>query len=330
MFSERNRKTLESTIAPSTQADYPVQSRIHRLQSLSHSSVQAYVKRDDELGFGISGSKFRKYRSLVPFLVKNAFEEVVLIGGAYSNHILGLSPLLIENGIKPTLFLRGEPAAELKGNAKLIELLVPRSFIHRISRAEWDQVEIKAQDYLAQQSQNKSCCLIPEGGAVKESLPGALTLALDICRNESISGVAFDHLFVEAGTGFMALALMLGMAWLEHPAVIHVLLLADHEDTFRDKLQRLHGEFVSLMGTSCPYPSRFILHKPSTAASFGSVNQTVREEVKRLAREEGFFADPIYSAKLFLETKKISTRLSGKILVIHSGGAITLAGFSCL
>ena len=106
MFSERNRKTLESTIAPYTQADYPVQSRIHRLQSLSHSSVQAYVKRDDELGFGISGSKFRKYRSLVPFLVKNAFEEVVLIRGIFQSY-LGSIPTADRKWDEPTLFLEG-------------------------------------------------------------------------------------------------------------------------------------------------------------------------------------------------------------------------------
>ena len=88
---------------------------------------------------------------------------------------------------------------------------------------------------------------------LSKNLSRRLNLGLqDICRNESISGVAFDHLFVEAGTGFMALALMLGMAWLEHPAVIHVLLLADHEDTFRDKLQRLHGEFVSSWARHAP------------------------------------------------------------------------------
>ena len=51
------------------------------------------------------------------------------------------------------------------------------------------------------------------------------------------------------------------------------------------------------------------------------MNQTIKNEIKRLAQEEGILADPIYSAKLFHESRRYieTEQLKGNILIIHSG-----------
>ena len=125
---------LQTFIDAFPQANYPFHSRVHRLASFDSQSVKCYVKRDDELGFGISGSKIRKYRSLIPWLKQEKIHEVVLIGSASSNHVLSLCQLLIENRLKPTLFLRGDPSYSKKGNCIFSSLFVPSSSIHWISK----------------------------------------------------------------------------------------------------------------------------------------------------------------------------------------------------
>jgi len=65
--------------------------------------------------------------------------------------------------------------------------------------------------------------------------------------------------------------------------------------------------------------------EPSTARSYGSVNATVRQEIVRMAREEGILADPIYTAKLCMEVRK--RKLEGTTLVILGGGTLSLMGF---
>lgn len=310
-----------------TQASYPCQSRIHPLRSFSFPSTQCYVKRDDELGFGISGSKIRKYRSLLPYLKENKFEEVALIGSAYSNHILSFVQLLIENGIKPTLFLRGDRERPLQGNALLISLFVPLSEIHWISRLDWNEVELKAYSYA--KGRPHPTFVLPEGGFTPYAMAGALSLPLDLLNNERESQIKFDHIFVEAGTGFMAASLLLGLRWLNHPAHLHIILLAEDEEAFLRRLKECHAMFSALLGKESPFPFYFSLHRPVLSKGFGQVSSSLFKEITTLARNEGFLTDPIYSAKLFIEGRRIieAMELKGNILFIHSGGALTLTGF---
>ncbi len=54
-------------------ADYQLQSRTHLLKNFKN----IYIKRDDELSFGISGSKIRKYASLIPNLLRHSIDEAI-------------------------------------------------------------------------------------------------------------------------------------------------------------------------------------------------------------------------------------------------------------
>lgn len=310
-----------------TQADYPSHSRIHPLKSFALPSVNCFVKREDELGFGISGSKIRKYRSLIPWLMQKGIEEVVLIGSAASNNVLGLNQLLIENKLKPTLFLRGDPSYSLKGNCLLSTLFAPAASIHWFSKNDWHAVESKADEYALKQPH--PTFVLPEGAAVAASLPGALSLALDIAENEKKNGIAFDHIFIEAGTGFMACALLLGLSWLKRPSLVHVLLLAEDELAFHKRLKHCHEMFLDLMEDPAPIPQHFALHLPQFTGSFGKTSPMIFQFIKQLAQEEGFMTDPVYSGKLFFEAKRLLStgEIKGNILIIHSGGALSLMGF---
>lgn len=309
------------------QHDYPVHSRVHKLRSFNFPSTSCYVKRDDELGFGISGSKIRKYRSLIPFLLAQNIQEVVVIGSAYSNHVLSFTQLLIENGIQPTLFLKGNPDRSLQGNALLTSLFIPSSAIQWFSQSDWKDVESIAHNYAAKQKQ--PTYVLPEGGFSAAALPGALSLPLDLLANEQSQNMQFDHIFIESGTGFMASSLILGLSWLQHPAHVHMILLAEDEKAFVMRLKHCHAMFNQLTGTHTALPSNFSLYKPELSKGFGEINRSLFENIAHLARQEGFLTDPIYSAKLFIESKNliIQKKMKGNLLIHHSGGSLTLMGF---
>ena len=209
-------------------------SRAHLLKYIKPKWGNAFVKRDDELSFSISGSKLRKYQSLIPYMLKKNITSAVMIGGAHSNNLVGLTQLFIENNIDSHLMIRGEDTDNPVGNLLLLSLLVPPKQLHWISRKDWHQVENIAKKY------SYSLCppvvIIPEGASMLESLPGALTLAVDVIENEKSLSTTFNHIFVEAGTGLTAIALILGLAWLNKPTNIHVLLLAESKENFLEKL----------------------------------------------------------------------------------------------
>lgn len=315
---------LEKKVDSLPQQNYPKTSRVHALRSFGK---DVYVKREDELGFGISGSKFRKYRTLIPFLLERGIKEAVVIGGAFSNHILSISQVLVESGIKPTLFLKGDQPDFVGGNFLFTKCVVESSSIQWIPKQKWKSVMQLAEEYA---QGKKQVMVIPEGASLFSAFLGALTLPLDVIRNENELGFSFEHLFLDAGTGYTAIAQLLAFAFLEKKTMCHVLLLAEGEAEFLATLTQLHKQFEEWLGRKCPFPTQFQLHKSTLCPSFGSTNRELFEFIIETARGEGFFLDPIYSAKLFFHAKEMLKRaeVSGNILLIHSGGALSLSGFS--
>lgn len=259
---------------------------------------------------------------MIPHLLEQKAEQIVIIGGPNSNNVLGLTQLAIENGIKPILFLREAGSEKIQGNRWFIEMLVDSSQIYWVPRKQWEQVTVLAQEFADEQRKNKICTtVIPEGACMEAALSGAMTLASDIVENELENNIAFDHIFVDAGTGLQAIALLLGLLKHRHKALVHIVLLADTPEIFREKLLQFSA--------NVPLPRRYELHHPKTAPSFGSVNRTVMNEISLFARGEGIFLDPVYSAKLVFTGRKLveDFGLTGNILFVHSGGGLSLAGF---
>jgi 1-aminocyclopropane-1-carboxylate deaminase/D-cysteine desulfhydrase-like pyridoxal-dependent ACC family enzyme len=311
-------------------APFPRQSRVHPLCSFSLSFCKCYVKREDELGFGISGTKVRKYMSMLPALLKEKPDEAVLIGSAYSNHVLSFSQLLKENQVDPILFLLGDETCKFQGNLLYSALIAGKENIHWISRKNWQTVEQMAQDFaIKRQDAHKKTIVIPKGGNCAEALPGAMTLPLDILRNEKEMGVDFDHLFIDAGTGMTACALLLAFAFLQKPTFVHILLVAGEQEEFYRTLAQRQIDFEAMLGQSVSSPTRFRLYTPTNAAAFGSSNTTVFKTIAEIAQKEGFLTDPVFTAKLFYEGRKIITKenLKGNILFLHSGGGLGVSGF---
>ncbi len=301
------------------QEDYPCHSRIHPLKALPN----CYIKRDDELGCVISGCKVRKFRSLVRAIKKKNHQKVGLIGSQYSNHVLGLTSLLLENGIEPTLFLLESLKKPLVGNAFFIELLVAKTNIHLIKRSDWHAVEQLAYEWQAK----NNAFIVPEGGVVDDAIPGLITLALDILQNEKDNKITFNEILIDSGTGLTAAVLIACYALLEKKAVIHVCLTAPV--IFTERLRQVCRFLERLTGKKITHIPEYILHEPPTARSFGSVNATIIQTITSTARREGLFLDPIYSSKLYILLQKLISekRLLGPTLFIHSGGVLSLSGF---
>lgn len=296
---------------------WSLSSRVHPLNHFPHQGVSCFVKRDDELGCGISGTKIRKYASLVPYLRQQKISHLLIIAGPQSNNLLAALQVAREHGLKVTAFLLKPTHDRVQGNFKLSLLFLNEKDICWIERQDWPQIKKITQRYAADLSD--AYFILDEGASVPQALQGSLTLASDILANEKSLGFNFDHIFIDAGSGFSAAALIKGLADNHHRALIHVVLLADDEQTFKDKLLLWTG--LAAKNYRC-----FL---PKTAKAFGAINQTIRAEIIKVAKEEGILLDPIYSAKLFHAARHhiVTDYLQGRVLIIHSGGALTLAGF---
>lgn len=310
-------------------ADYPLQSRVHPLRSFPK-GVHAYVKREDELGFGISGCKVRKYRYLIPWLKSQKVDEVLLIGSSHSNNLVGLLQCLRENELNPVLFLCAPAPKEVKGNFLWINLFSNPRTIHWIPRGDWSKVDEVASLYKEKKSrQGIRVEIIGEGANHEKSFLGALTLPLDILRNEEHLKITFDHIFIDSATALMASALSCAFAFFNRETWIHVLQLYGDQSVFEQQLSNWSIFFQNKIKIEKTMNFKFNLLFPENARSFGSFNQTSCKQIIQIARQEGFLTDPIYSGKLFVEARReiIKKNLRGNVLMIHSGGGLSLMGF---
>jgi 1-aminocyclopropane-1-carboxylate deaminase len=324
------KNALSQAIARFTLAPFPHHSRIHPLRSFSTEENKCYIKREDELGFGVTGTKVRKYLSLLPSILQDKPDEAVLIGSAYSNHVVSFAQLLKENGIEPVLFLIGDEACKLQGNLLFSTLIASKKNIHWIPRGNWEKIDQIAEHFVEERAKvGKKAIVIPKGGNCAASLVGSMTLALDILRNEEESGVTFDHLFIDSGTGLTSCALLLAFAYLKKPTFVHIVQIAGDPDEFHNTLALRKKDFEAILGESVPSPVHFKLYPVSNAFAFGSVNKTIFQTIAKIAQSEGFITDPIFTAKLFYEGKKIlaEQNLKGNVLFLHSGGGLGLTGF---
>lgn len=328
-------KEIFDRLSPMLDDDILYSSRVHPLLSFGEG---VYVKREDESGFACSGTKRRKFASLLPHLQKHKIEEALLIGGANSNHIMALSQLLREKKVDFRLFLKKANQDYTQGNGFLLRLLANENQIQWIENEQWPKAIALASIY--GEKKGTRYMIIPEGGNCKEAVAGAATLMLDIIKNErerlfpvnkkgNLPG-SFDHIWVDSGTGLTAAVLAAMNAVLSGNTQIHVVLMAGDEAYFHQTYKKATIWLNELLNISTPSRITYLLHFPVTARSFGSINAQVRQAVVSFAREEGILTDPIYTAKLFLTAKeKIkSEQYKGTHLLIHSGGGTGLMGFA--
>lgn len=322
--------SLEASLSQIPQEDYPKHSRVHAIPFLSDEKRNFFIKREDELGFFTSGSKIRKWRTLIPALIQERVETAILIGSCQSNNVLGLTLLLKEKGIKPLPILLLPYDHPPQGNRLFIELSLGETKPIYLKRAEWSNVDVIAkslQEKLA--DEGVKAAIIPEGSYMEDAFYGALTLALDILQNEKDHGIHFDHIFIDAGTGLQAAALILGLGFLNHKARVSVLLLHEDKERFKNELARWEAVLQKKAGIKKKLTLNFHTFFPKGQRGFKPLEGKRLKNIVHFASQTGVWTDPLYSGRLIQEAPLEAQEegMQGNVLLVHTGGLSSLFGF---
>lgn len=290
------------------------------LKTKCSSKREVFAYRDDLIGSLINGTKLRKYSSYFPYLLAKGIDTLILTGSIFSNHVLAMTLLARKHQITPYLITKKRSFAKLCGNSFLLRLLLDSCQVRWIEEEKpiGDLVEKLT---LELQKQGKIVEIVPDGAFCKEALEGALSLGKDIEKEK----ITFSHIFIDAGTGLSAMALVLYFGEIAYPTTLHVVEMAKDAIPFENRLEQVklwYGKGISA--------ASYKLYSPALCPSFGSTNAEVFTFIKKMAKEEGLILEPIYSAKLFFTAFEIIQKqgLQGSILIIHSGGTLSLMGFS--
>ncbi len=293
----------------------------HRLPRLSEDlGVELWIKRDDLTGFAMGGNKGRKLEYLMAEARAQGADAVVTCGSAQSNFVRQLGAACAVLGLEchaavmglPYSAIHGKPdhrGSMVGGNVFLDELVGVQ--LHAYPDDDWEVLYQHAEDLAdGLESYDRSVYRIPVGGSSPVGAYAFVEAAREIPDN-------FDILVTPCSSGSTHTGLAFGLYGTK-TRVIGV--ACDPEPEIMDDLLILLKGLNELTGETKQVELEFRLEWAGGA--YGVPSPQGNAAIELLARREGIFLDPIYSAKAFAGLLDLirSKEISGKVLFWHTGG----------
>lgn len=278
------------------------------------------VKRDDLIGFGFGGNKVRKLALVAARAREEGCDTLVTTGGVQSNHARVTAAVAAHLGMRCVLVLNGRPPDVPSGNA-LLDAMLGAEVHYVASRAERSVAMGALAERLAERGHRPF--LIPLGAST--SL-GALGYAQAV--GELVAqGVVPDVIVHSTSSGGTQAGLLAGCDIHDiHPRVVGI-SADDPPDVLAPFIRMLVEQMGSLLGL--PGPSLVRDLRPEVDAGFvgggyGEPTTASCEAQALVARAEGVFLDPTYTAKavagLIAYVRRGQFDDSQTVLFWHTGG----------
>jgi len=295
---------------------------VHLLPRISsEAGAEIFIKRDDLTGSALSGNKVRKLEYLMSEALDSGADTVLTCGGIQSNHARATAVAAAQLGLSSHLFLRGDPPDHAEGNV-LLDLLVGAEITY-VTPEEYREIDGRMAAVAAESS--PAAYVIPEGGSNATGALGYARAVREIIAAEAEFGLSFDAVVHACGSAGTLAGLVLGKKAYGLRGRVAGVNVCDDEAFFVDKVGRILDEAVSRFAPALEFgPDDVEVLDGYVGPGYA---QSVPEDlalIRRVAREEGIFLDPVYTGKAFrgmLEEMR-GGRLADarRVLFIHTGG----------
>ena len=301
---------------------------LHRLERLSAElGTDLWIKRDDLTGFAMGGNKGRKLEYLLADALAQEAEVVVTCGASQSNFVRQLGAACAVSGLRCVAAVMDTPyedeppeAAHLGGdggNVVLDEILGVE--LRRYPDGEWETLFGHAERLAkAEEASGRRIYRIPVGGSSALGAYAFYEAARELPDD-------FDWIVTSSASG----STQVGLAYAFHGTRTKVLgMCADPEPEIHVDFANLGDGLAELVGL--PFRlgvADFEIDFEFVGPGYGVPSQEGDAAIRRMARAEGIFLDPIYTGKAFaalLSAAAYGTFEGSKVLFWHTGGLPTL------
>jgi len=303
---------------------------IHKLQHLSGQfpGYNLYIKRDDQTGLALGGNKTRKLEYLVKDALDKDCDSLVTIGAAQSNHCRQTAAAANLAGVKSHLLLRGVEPDVIDGNLLLDKLL--GATIHWTSQNGW---EIGINDLIAElRRKGENPYLIPVGGSNEVGCLGYVRSIQELRYQLAEQNERIDFIVFASCSGGTHAGMVLG----KHIYSLDSEIVGINIDKKEMGDVTLQQHIINVCNKTAPYlnverhfgEADVHLIKGYDSAGYGIVTPQEINAISLLARTEGIFLDPVYTARavagLLDCLKKKLFPEGSNVLFWHTGGAPSL------
>jgi D-cysteine desulfhydrase family pyridoxal phosphate-dependent enzyme len=301
---------------------------IEHLTRLSqHLGMEIYVKRDDLTGLGMGGNKVRQLEFYFGEALAQRADTVLITGAVQSNYVRTAAAAAAKLGLQAVVQLEERVGGmgatyHASGNVLLNDLLGARrmSFPEGENEAGADQALRDEAARLRQQGRRPY--VIPLG--LDNAPLGALGYVL-AAREVVEQGIAFDSVVVASGSGQTHAGLLCGLRALGLRVPVHGACVRRGADAQRDRIITVSRKLETLLGASPILGNDDVLTwEQALAPGYGQLGPASREAISMMARYEGLFVDPVYTAKslaVLIDLARTGVIPRGsRVLFIHTGG----------
>ena len=312
-------------------AETPVE-RLDRMSDLL--GIDLWLKRDDLTGLGMGGNKNRQLEFYFGEALAQGADTVLITGAVQSNFVRSAAAAAARLGLKSVLQLE-ERVPDMgalyhsSGNVLLAKILGAEHISYPLG-----EDEVGADNALHKRADE----LLAEGRApyvihlgIDHPPLGALGYVVGAEElNRQISD--FDVAVVPSGSGATHGGFLTGLRLAGQIAPVYGICVRRNSDQQQVRLKTVLEKLAEMMGFDPALTAGDILTwDGALAPGYGKIGDTTREALTLMARTEGVFLDPVYTAKTFaglLGLLKEGHIVQGqKVVMLHTGGLPALFGY---
>lgn len=293
--------------------------------------IELWMKRDDCTGLALGGNKTRKLEFILADARARGYETLVTTGPVTSNHTMMTAMAARRAGFAVHCVIGGARPPVVSGNLLLTEYMGATLHFSPINFADPDPAdEARLRATCRAVVEATGGYWIPGGGTMPQAEPGYMSAVAEIARQRG-GRFDFDHVVLALGTGSTTTGLLLGLAlagftrtrvWAIAVGSRHAL-----EEVFkRPTTAALFDESAAHLGLDVrtpDAPSNEVVYG-FAEEGYGVPNEGGDRAIRMMAEREGYFLDPVYTAKAFagllalVADGRIPAR--SRVLFMHTGG----------
>ena len=296
---------------------------LHRLDRLSQKlNLDLWIKRDDLTGLAIGGNKGRKLEYLMPSVLDTKADIVVTCGASQSNFIRQLGAACSMQSIRCSAAIMSMPYDEVRptsiepmgyrGNLVLDRILGIE--LHPFADGTWEELYQHAEN-IAQEYESLGLRVhrIPIGGSSALGAYAFFDAAKEITE-------PFDSIVFASSSGSTHTGLAHGFRG--SPTRILGIACDPEPEIANDFAELSLALSREILGDTPLSASDYDLNFNYVGPGYGIASIAGNAALEMMARTEGIFLDPIYSAKAFSAVIDLAEKgeLSGRVLFWHTGG----------
>ncbi|MGE0526542.1 MAG: 1-aminocyclopropane-1-carboxylate deaminase/D-cysteine desulfhydrase [Bdellovibrionales bacterium] len=270
---------------------------LFKASRLSHYlELKLYFKHESQAHFAMGGNKVRAIEYL--FGDHTEWDAVVLAGGPQSNFIRAASSAAKVLGKDVHCAFYGRQPEVPLGNYRLLQLLnATCAFSQDDLRESSEALAVQIARDLKQNGRRVK--LVARGGASPESTFGFYKLQLELERQLEGIGVV-DHLIVPVGTGSMLSGL-----WIDRGRLLQVRRIWGISCSRPQREVTLHCRTQAQacarkFGLSETLKNQVEITDRYLGAGYHQWSPEISDTIALVARQEGWFLDPVFGAKAFV------------------------------